>query len=812
MCPRIVLRGFKMFNSKSRRALMVTSTAIALTAALAGQAAAAEAADTTVDEVVVTGTREAGRTQFTTLSPVDVLSEKAIHASVSSQVGESLTAVIPSFIVQKLPTSDGLQFVRPATLRNLSPDQTLLLVNGKRFHRSAFLGSRGAQGADLAQIPSFAVGHIEVLRDGASAQYGSDAIAGVINIILNDQPGFTAYAQTSQFYEGDGANHQLGARAGFAIGDEGHLTLTAEWSKADETSRTHQRADAIAFAAAHPELKVANPVQRWGNPALETSKLALDAALPAGALGEAYVFATAGRGDGINDINWRNPDANPAIYNTVAVFPGWNLRSLYPAGFTPREGTHFIDNQYVAGLRNRDGETFTWDLSASFGRNRTGFFLENSINASLGPQSPTSFNLGKLVQSEFNLNADAVYRLAVAGLARPLNIAFGAERRVETFKIAIGDAASYAVGPGAAVGLAPNSNGFPGYSPQQAGKWDQTSYAAYVDLDAAFTEAWSGQVALRYEDFSEFGDTVNGKIASRYEFTPNLAVRASWSTGFRAPTPGQLNSTSTSQGLDTVTLQLFQSGRLSPTSPVAKALGAKALQPEESKTLTAGLVWKTDYGFSGSIDAYQIEVEKRFSTSATITVTPTIRAQLVALGVPGATAFTSINWFTNDFDTRTRGVDVVGAYTRAIGSGQLDLTAAYNFNKTEVIKGSLSASATQKRLFEESRPNHNATASATWTQGPFELMGRVRYYGSWTDSTGNATGEIFQAFDGVTLADVALTWNATENTSVRIGAENVFDTYPAKALFQASRGLEYSRNAPYDTNGGQYYVRLDAKF
>jgi len=240
------------------------------------------------------------------------------------------------------------------------------------------------------------------------------------------------------------------------------------------------------------------------------------------------------------------------------------------------------------------------------------------------------------VQSEFNLNADAVYRLAVAGLARPLNIAFGAERRVETFKIATGDAASYAVGPGAAVGLAPNSNGFPGYSPQQAGKWDQTSYAAYVDLDAAFTEAWSGQVALRYEDFSEFGDTVNGKIASRYEFTPNLAVRASWSTGFRAPTPGQLNSTSTSQGLDTVTLQLFQSGRPSPTSPVAKALGAKALQPEESKTLTAGLVWKTDYGFSGSIDAYQIEVEKRFSTSATITVTPTIRAQLVALGVPGA--------------------------------------------------------------------------------------------------------------------------------------------------------------------------------
>ena len=801
------------FHLRHRLAATVALTALAV----AGQAGAADAPAAsspanTVDELVVTGTREASRTQFTTLAPVDVLSEKALRATVSSQVGDDLARLIPSFNVQKLPTSDGLQFVRPATLRNLSPDETLVLVDGKRFHRSAFLGSRGAQAPDLAQIPSFAVQHIEVLRDGASAQYGSDAIAGVINIILDDKPGFAVFTQGSQFYAGDGTTYQFGARGGMALGEGGHVTATAQWTTADATSRTRQRADAIAFQAANPTVHVDNPVQNWGNPEQDNYNFGLDASLPLGTFAEAYGFATLAKTDGVNDINWRNPAANPAIYKLTTVFPGFDLNKIYPGGFTPHEGIHARDGQGVIGLRRKTGETFTWDLSASYGRNQSAFFLNNSINASLGPASPTAFNLGRLIQSEFNLNADGVYRLAIGGLAEPLNIAFGAERRVETYEIHAGDPASYAVGPGAAAGLAPNSNGFPGYNPQQAGKWDQTSYAAYVDMEAQLTERWSAGAAGRYEDFSEFGNKVTGKLASRFAFTPDFAARASWSTGFRAPTPAQLNSTSTSQGLDTTTLQLFTSGRLSPLNPVAAFLGAKPLQPEESETLTGGLVWRNNSGFSGSLDVYQIDVSKRFSTSASITVTPAIKAQLVALGVSGASAFTSISWFTNDFDTRTQGVDLVGSYTRALGPGRLDLTAAYNYNETTVTKGSLTASATQKRLFEEARPKQNLTGSATYGWGPFELMGRVRYYGAWTDSTGNATGDIFQQFDGITLADVGVTYRATDNIAIKVGAENVFDTYPAEAVFQASRGLVYSRNAPYDTNGGQYYVRLDAKF
>jgi iron complex outermembrane receptor protein len=784
----------------------------ALASLAAGTAGAAEAASASkIEELVVTGTRETSRTQFTSLAPIDVISEKAIRSSISSQVGENLAQLVPSFIVQRLPTSDGLQFVRPATLRNLAADQTLVLINGKRLHRSAFLGQRGAQSADLGQVPNFGVKRIEVLRDGASAQYGSDAIAGVINILLDDKPGYAAYAQGSQFYKGDGTTFQLGAKAGFALG-EARLNTTAEWSDAGFTSRTRQRADAIAFATANPTVKVNKPVQRWGNPDLTTYRFSLNAAMPVGALGEAYAFGTAGTTEGVNDINWRNPVANPSIFNTSSVFPGYNLLSIYPGGFTPTESIDSTDSQAVAGVRNQNGERLTWDISVSRGRNQTEFNLDNSINASMGPASPRSFYLGRLTQTEVNLNADAAYRLNVAGLAEPVNLAFGAERRVETYEIGTGDPASYAVGPGAAVGLAPNANGFPGFNTQQAGEWDQTSSAAYVDVEGALTSAWTASAAVRYEDFSEFGSTTTGKLATRYEFTQDFAVRGAYSTGFRAPTPAQLNSTSTSQGLDTRTLQLFTAGRLSPLNPVAAFLGAKPLKPEESKTFTGGFVWRNNSGFSGTIDVYQIDVSKRFSSSATVAVTPAIKANLVALGVSGASAFTSISWFTNDFDTRTKGVDVVGTYTRQIMGGKLDLTGAYNYNETTVTAGSISTNPSQKRLFEESRPKNNFTASATWGSGPFEIVGRARYYGGWTDSTGNSTGLIFQEFDALTLFDLAAIYQVNPNLAFKVGAENILGTYPDEALFQASRGLIYSRNAPYDTNGGNYYVRLDARF
>jgi iron complex outermembrane recepter protein len=766
----------------------------------------------TIDSVIVTGTRDAARTQFDTLTPIDVISADALDVAISSELADSLAQLVPSFNVQRLPSADGSSFVRPARLRGLSPDQTLVLINGRRMHRSAMLGARGAQAPDLAQIPSSAIKRIEVLRDGASAQYGSDAIAGVINVILDDSIGFDAFTKYSQYYAGDGAETQLGVRGGWAVGEGGHFTASLEYTDSDETSRTRQRPDAIAFQQAHPELNVPNPVQRWGQPELQTYRAALDAAVPLGNSSEAYVFGTYSQGEGVNDFNWRNPDSTGSAYNPSSAFPGFDLRSIYPTGYAPRFGQEHQDHQLNAGMRGSLGEALRWDVQASHGYNRIEYFIDETINPSLGPQSPTFFHPGNLIQDEFNLNADFVYRWHVDALADAVNLAFGVERRVETYEIEAGDPASYAVGPGAVSGLASGSNGFAGFSSQQAGEWDQESYAFYTDIEVPVTQRLTLGAAVRYEDFSEFGDEVTGRLAARFEITPSFALRASASTGFRAPTPGQLFSTSVSQGLDAQTRQIFATGRLSPTSAVAQFFGAKPLEPETSETFSAGFTWRSGTRWSGSLDVYQIDVADRFSQSATFAVTPAIRQQLIAAGVPGAETYTGVSFFTNDFDTRTRGVDVVASYAAPLAAGRLQLTGSYNFNDTEVTSGSLAAASSQRVIFEESLPRHNATLSATYGVGPLRLMGRMRYYGDWTDASGNTTGELFQQFGGIILFDATVGYALSDTIDVTLGAENLFDKYPDEATNQANRGLIYSRNAPYDTDGGQYYLRLQTRF
>lgn len=794
------------FVLRGRAACIVVASAGVLAAPLTVSAQENQQEEGTLDTIIVTGTRDAKRTQFDTLTPIDVISSDAVNSSVSNELGDSLAQLVPSFNVQQQPSANGQQFVRPARLRGLSPDQTLVLINGKRFHRSSLISVRGAQAPDLAQIPSLAIKHIEVLRDGASAQYGSDAIAGVINIILDDSQSLEGFSQYSKFYAGDGADRQLGVRGGLAIGDGGSVVATAEWADTDETSRTRQRPDAIAFQNAHPDLDVSNPVQHWGLPETRWYRFGLNSTLPLTDDIEAYVFGTYADLHGINDFNWRNPDTTGSAFNPSRVFPGFNLRNVYPTGFTPRFGQDSRDHQATVGARGPINDSLRWDVSASSGSNRIEYFLDNSINASLGPSSPTSFKPGTLTQKELNLNADFVYEW------QEVNVAFGAERREEKYGMQAGDLASYQVGPGAVTGLAPGSNGFTGITPEQAGEWEQTSYAAYGDVEVPVTDAWTVGAAVRYEDFSEFGDKVTGKFATRYAVSPWLGLRASYSTGFRAPTPGQLESTSTSQGLDTVTLQLFTTGRLSPNSPVAQAFGAQPLKPEASDTTSVGFTWQTGFGFSGSLDIYSIDVSKRFSQSRTFAVTPAIRQQLIAAGVPGAESFTGVSFFTNDFDTRTRGVDLVAAYAKRVGPGRLDLTAAFNYNDTEVTSGSLTADPTQRTVFEEGIPSQNLTAAVGYEIGPVKLTTRARYYGPWTDSTGNTTGDLTQRFGAFTQLDLMADWAITDSVSLALGAENVLDEYPDEAVFQASRGLIYSRNSPYGTDGGRYYVRMNVKY
>ncbi len=763
------------------------------------------AAPTTLDAMIVTGTRGSNRTQFDTLAPVDVFSREEIQAIESTDLSDVLAQLVPSFVVQRLPMADGQVFVRPATLRGLSPDQTLVLVNGRRMHRSALLGSRGAQGPDLSQIPTSAIKRIEVLRDGASAQYGSDAIAGVINIILDDSIGSEFTLGVSEYAEGDGSGRRFGARTGVGLGQAGVLSLFLDYDSSDATSRSRQRPDAIAFQNAHPELKVPDPVQRWGQPDLENRRLGFNLKLPFGQTAEAYAHGLYNSGEGVSDFNWRNPDGTASVYKPTAVFPGWDVRSLYPTGFSPKYGSDYDDLQLVAGVRGQFTPDLSWDVSGAYGRNRIEYTLDESINASLGPASPTSFYLGRLSQVEKNLNADFVYGLPLAVLAAPLNIAFGAEFREETYGVDAGDPASYAIGPGAAAGLAGNSNGAPGFGPDNAGRWSQRSHAAYVDVEAPLSTRWNVGAAARYERFSSFGGTLDGKLSTRFEVTPALALRGSVSTGFRAPTPGQLYTTSTVQGLDTVTLQVFTSGRLSPSDPLARQLGASALKPEQSRTTSLGLAWRNDAGLSGSVDLYDIKVTDRFSQSA---------AFQIPAGIPNPMGYTSVSYFTNDFDTTTRGVDLVGSWVGDAGPGRLNLTLGWNYNRTQVDKGatSVATSQTQRVIFEERLPRQKGTFSADYAIGNWSVLAKLRHYGAWTDSTGNATGDIFQRFGDMQFFDLALAYRFNAGNSLRIGADNLFDRYPDEAVFQASRGLVYSRNAPYDTDGRNVYAEYRVKF
>lgn len=804
-------------STSLRKALALTASGAALclcNSALAQTAPQQE--DKSVQEtVIVTGTRGAPRTAFDSLAPVDVISDKAIDLTASDEVMDTLSQLVPSFNVKRLPMADGQVFVRPASLRSLSADHTLVLINGKRMHRSALLGSNGAQAPDLAQIPSYAIKQIEVLRDGASAQYGSDAIAGVINIILDDAGGTKAFAQAGQYYEGDGEQYRIGLQQGFVF-DNGFLNLSGEYTDAQPTSRSRQRADAIALQEAYPELNVANPVQHWGQPERQAYRFALNGQYDF-ANTQAYVFSTYGFGNGVTDFNWRNPLSTSA-YGESAIDPSYDLSAIYPAGFTPRFGQDDNDFSLTGGIRSAGEGAFSYDLSASYGRNQIDYFMSNSINASLGSASPTSFDIGTLTQKEFNLNADFAYLANLDFLADDLTFAFGAERRNEEYEIGHGEYASYAVGPLAEEGFPSGSNGFPGFSPDQSGSSDQTSYAAYVDVEAPVTERWTIGAAVRYEDFSEFGSDTNGKISTRFELTPSLAVRATASTGFRAPTPGQLFSERTSQGLDTTTLNIFTRGRYSPQGPIADVINQRAdvtirpLEPEESENITAGLAWNSNFGLTATLDLYQIDVTNRLSTSSTYSLTDAERAELAALNVPGAESITSVNFFQNDFDTRSKGLDLVMAYGFVLGAGQVNVTAAYNYNKTEVTGGDFANNTTAADRFEKGIPQNTANLQATYAIGKWDMFGRMRYYGDWRDYSGNSDGDIFQDFGAMVLFDLGATYQVNDNLSVRVGAENVFDQYPDEATYQASRGLIYSRNAPYDTDGGQYYVRMDVSF
>ena len=811
-----------------------------------GEEEAAE--ETFSEEIVVTGSRAQPRSAVESMVPIDVISSDDFANQGDTDLSNQLRTLVPSYNVNTQPISDAATVVRPANLRNLAPDHTLVLINGKRRHRAAviyWLGNGvadGAQGPDISAIPSIALRQVEVLRDGASAQYGSDAIAGVMNFMLKDaREGGSIEVRTGGFSEGDGDTLTFAGNVGLPLGENGFANLSVEFGSSDPTDRSVQRDDAAGLIAAGNSF-VANPAQVWGSPEVEDdlkfwgnfghlsesgkqfyahtnyqSKTVTGGFYFRNPNTRSAVFSSDGgqtlligdlldAQDGILDgsagcptVNIVNNVPDPAALAEVFANPNcFSFQELFPGGFTPQFGGDLTDTSVVAGVRGAFSNGMGWDLSVSHGQNEVDFFITNTVNASLGPNTPTSFDPGLYKQTELNFNFDVSY--AVNEMA---NIAAGIEWRDEEFEIGIGQLESYQIGPLAAQGFSAASNGFPGFGDIAAGSWSRSNFAFYGDLELAKDEKWSIGAAVRFEDFEDFGTTMNSKLAGRYAVNEDLAFRASISSGFRAPTPGQSNAFNVSTEFDLVLMDLVNNGTIPPSSRVAQLRGGEPLEAETSVNYALGMVY--DRGpFNFTADLFRIELSDRLAVTQLFSLTQDEVDQLIAEGVTSAANLQNFRFFTNDFDTETTGLDLVSTYTPYAMDGRTVFSFIFNYTETDVTKFNPDTlDQTRIRELQEALPEIRWNAAVNHAVGDWRLLFRVSYYDDWFDS------EDGQVYDGKYLADLeaAYTWN--DHTTFVIGGQNIFDETPDENPGARSGvGNLYSQFSPFGFNGAFYYARV----
>lgn len=879
--------------------------AIPLASTLPFQAIAQEAEST--EQIIVTGTRMTDRTAADSAVPIDIISAEEFRQNSSSDIQDMLRTSVPSFDVNTQPISDAATIVRPANLRGLSPDNVLVLVNGKRRHRGSiisFLGggiSDGAQGVDISAIPSMALKRVEVLRDGASSQYGSDAIAGVINFILRDNAeGLEFQARYGSTYEGDGDNYVISANAGLPLGDSGFVNVTAEVREVDGTIRSVVRDD-VAFQIANGYTPVADfqainaytseVPQYWGQPDVNDDiKLFINSEFTINDNAEAYLFANYGERMVTGGFFYRNVVGGPAgqrggVYRGPLVDPATGLADpngvnsvlvgdldglgvggsciagiplggsggvnpdptflaqitadpncfsfieTIPAGFVPRFGGTNEDMAFTVGIRGdiNIGEGLFYDVSAQRGSNRTDFFINNTINASLGPNTPRNFVPGGQEQIETLFNANFVYALDV-GLYSELSIAFGAEYREEQFDLFEGDEASYILGPLADQGFASSSNGFGGFPATTSATQDSTAF--YVDLEADMTEKLTLQLAVRVEEFSEFGSTTDFKIAGIYHLTDDVRLRSAYSTGFHAPTAGQANITNvTTQNvagvlIDQGTLPLASvAGQLAADFVESAGNGRPQLGPEEAVNFSFGVGFNLA-GSTWTIDYYNIELTDRVALGANVNFLnalnfaggstanyTTVSAALTGLDADGIINrqdflglddLSQFRFFSNSFDTTTTGIDIVGNMEFDFMGGESRLTIAANYNKTEVDSvGTVNPiSAGRVNAIEDLLPNTRGNISWSHTEGQIKTLLRANYYGGW-DDTGNGVPGI----GAEVLIDAQVAYQYSENLQLVVGVDNLFDTYPQENPDAGGLGQLYSEASPFGFNGGTWYIQ-----
>ncbi len=780
----------------------------------------------------MTGTRRTDLKAADAPLPIDIISGQRLTQQGSADLNDILRTEIPSLNIQRLVSNDGAVFTRPFSLRGLPPDQTLVLINGKRFHRGATVQFtnvpyiRGSQGPDLSAIPSIAIGQLEVLRDGASALYGSDAIAGVLNFRLKtEREGATFVARYGQYYQGDGRDVLLQGNVGLPFTDRGFVNISAEYSNAATTSRGIQRPDAQALINAGVQ-GVPVPAQRWGNPDVEAARIFVNAGIDLSDTLKFYTFGNYSWSSGTTAFFYRNPNTTfIATSIPLTTPPGgarFSFRSLYPGGFTPAFGATVTDASINAGLKGEADSGLTYDLSASYGRNTARYRINNTVNPSLGLSSPTSFNAGKLEQRELGVNLDLAYPVSF-GLKEPLTLAGGAEFRRETYEITPGEIASYQVGPfaslvdpdtGARTGLPVGSNGFPGFSPSQAGVFSRSNWAVYSSLEGNLSKRFLAGVAGRYEKFTDFGGRFTWKVSARADFTDGFAVRGSINTGFRAPTPGQSNSSQVQTNIDSVTGAPLTAGIVAPNNPVATFFGATPLKPERSFNIAGGVVLKPASNITLTVDYFNIEVEDRIAVSGNFDLTQAQRDQLAALGIPGGGSFQQISFFTNSFDSRTQGVDAVLTVGMSLLGGRGTFGINANYTDTKVTRASPVIAADRARLLalEGFVPQWKGNASFLYEAGAFGLTARANYYGKWTDYGATPAADLTGGER--MLIDLEASYKVTPTIKLAMGAENLLDTYPEREARQSqiNNGIQYMRFAPTGFNGGFWYLRATTRF
>jgi len=837
-----------------------------------------------LEKIAVVGTRNSPRSAVDSPVPLDVIGSETLNSQGNSDVLSMLSVMVPSLNVNDQPINDASSLVRPANLRGMSSDHTLLLLNGKRRHRSAvitFLGgglSDGAQGPDISVIPAYALKQVEVLRDGASAQYGSDAVAGVINFVLKDaREGGHVALKVGGYSEGDGELFQVQLNKGFAIGENGFLNATAEYRQQNGTSRSVQRLDAQSLID-QGNIFISSPSQVWG--ALDVNediKLALNAGADISPTSQFYSFATAARREINGGFYYRNPQTREGVFsrtdpntgesrlivadldglesgiacpsislsnNNVLLDPAYQLiadnttalgancfafNEWFPGGFTPRFGGTITDASIAMGVKHELPKGWAMDASATLGYSDIEYTISNTVNPSLGPQTPTSFSPGGVSQVERTLNLD-FNKLIQTIFDDPVSIAVGFEWRKETYFQKAGDEASYIAGPfalepplGLNQGFSIGSNGFPGYQPQSAGHWSRSNWAVYADLEFYVTEAWQFGVATRVEHFSDFGSTFDGKLSTRYKLNDVFALRGSVNTGFKAPTIGQSNviNVTTAYGIN----GLEDQATLPPTDLISLQLGATPLTPEESVNFSLGLVMQASENFFATLDYFNIRLSDRISTTSAIPLTDEDISALIAQGRPDAAKYNAAKYFTNDFDTKTQGVDLVVNYNFALNDWSNSLLLAYNWTDTQVervtlypaqVEGEIqllpNLTQARIRMLEDNLPAHRGSITLEQSKDKWAFTWRLNYYGKFYEDHLDASAGMDIYGNALTTFDAQVAWKIFPQTQVTFGAQNLFDSLPDDNPYKGEVGALYPPTSPSGINGAFYYAGIEYTF